>query len=154
MSKQHQYHSTLEWTGNEGHGTKDYQSYNRSYTLQSADKPMIEGSSDPAFRGDSSKYNPEEMFLFSLSSCHMLWYLHLCAVNGIVVISYKDDAEGTMAEESNGSGRFTEVILRPEVQITDSSKKELALRLHHKANQMCFIANSCNFEVRHEALIH
>lgn len=154
MAKTHHYQSKLEWTGNEGHGTIDYKTYSRAYNLQSADKPVIEGSSDPAFRGDAKKYNPEELFLFSISSCHMLWYLHLCAVNGIVVTGYKDAAEGTMTEDAKGSGRFTEVILKPEVEITDLSKKELALQLHHKANQMCFIANSCNFEIKHEALIH
>lgn len=154
MKKTHHYHSHLNWTGNQGHGTKDYKSYDRSYQVQVEGKPIIEGSSDPAFRGDASVYNPEELFLFSISSCHMLWYLHLCSVNHISVVSYKDEAIGTMAEETNGSGRFTAVTLKPEISIEDPSKKELALQLHHKANKMCFIANSCNFEIKHEALIH
>lgn len=154
MTKTHSYQSQLTWTGNRGEGTKNYKAYDRSYHIEVEGKPMIEGSSDPAFMGDSSKYNPEELFLFSLSSCHMLWYLHLCSAEGIVVSSYKDRASGIMTEESNGSGKFTEAILRPEVIITDSTKKQLALQLHHKANQMCFIANSCNFAVKHEALIH
>lgn len=154
MTKKHQYRSKLIWTGNLGSGTKDYKAYNRSYTLQADNKPLIEGSSDPAFMGDPEKYNPEELFLFSLSSCHMLWYLHLCSVEGIVVEDYQDQAHGTMVENTDGSGAFTEVTLRPEVTITDSSKKELALQLHHKANQMCFIANSCKCAVKHEALIH
>lgn len=154
MSKTHTYESQLTWTGNQGNGTKDYQSYERSYNLQTNGKPVIEGSSDPAFRGDTSKYNPEELFLFSLSSCHMLWYLHLCSVHQIVVTDYKDEAVGKMMEDHDGSGKFTEVVLSPEVRITDLSKKELALQLHHKANQMCFIANSCNFEIKHEARIH
>lgn len=154
MSKVHKYNSRLVWTGNLGNGTSDYQSYDRSYDLQSDGKPAIAGTSDPAFRGDPSKYNPEELFLFSISSCHMLWYLHLCSVHEIVVTDYNDEAIGTMAEENDGSGKFIEVVLRPSVRITDSSKKELALQLHHKANQMCFIANSCNFEIKHEARIH
>ncbi|MEO9964628.1 MAG: OsmC family protein [Reichenbachiella sp.] len=154
MSKIHAYQSQLIWTGNLGQGTRDYQSYERSYRVSAANKPPIEGSSDPAFKGDPDKYNPEELFLFSLSSCHMLWYLHLCSTHDIVVIDYQDDAVGTMLEEISGSGRFTEVVLKPKVKIKDSSKKELALQLHHKANKMCFIANSCNFEVKHEALIH
>ena len=154
MSKTHNYQSQLIWTGNLGKGTENYQAYDRSYSLQVSNKPIIQGSSDPAFRGDASKYNPEELFLFSLSSCHMLWYLHLCATEKIVVLEYEDQAEGIMMEEKNGSGRFTQVILKPKVKITDLSQKELALQLHHKANQMCFIANSCNFQINHEAHIH
>lgn len=152
--KSHLYSSKLLWTGNRGEGTKNYKAYDRAYSVQVEGKPMVEGSSDPAFMGDASKYNPEELFLFSLSSCHMLWYLHLCSTEGIIVTDYKDDAMGQMTEEADGSGRFTEVILRPTVMIEDDTKKELALQLHHKANQMCFIANSCNFAVKHEALIH
>ena len=152
--KLHNYKSLLTWTGNLGKGTENYQAYDRSYSLQVSNKPIIQGSSDPAFRGDASKYNPEELFLFSLSSCHMLWYLHLCATEKIVVLEYEDQAEGIMMEEKNGSGRFTQVILKPKVKITDLSQKELALQLHHKANQMCFIANSCNFQINHEAHIH
>lgn len=154
MNKKHTYNSKLTWTGNQGEGTKNYKGYDRSYKVQVEGKPLIEGSSDPAFMGDPAKYNPEELFLFSLTSCHMLWYLHLCSVEGIVVTDYQDNAEGTMIEEVDGSGAFTEVTLRPEVTITDMSKKELALQLHHKANQMCFIANSCKCAVKHEALIH
>lgn len=154
MTKEHHYNSKLIWTGNLGNGTKNYKAYDRSYTLQVEGKPLIEGSSDPAFMGDPSKYNPEELFLFSLSSCHMLWYLHLCSTEGIVVTDCQDFAQGTMVEYSDGSGAFTEVILRPAVTITDLSKEELALQLHHKANQMCFIANSCKCAVKHEALIH
>lgn len=152
--KTHTYQGQLNWTGNRGEGTKNYKSYDRSYSVQVEGKPMIEGSSDPAFMGDPTKYNPEELFLFSLSSCHMLWYLHLCATEGIVVTDYEDRATGTMIEEADGSGRFTEVILKPKVTITDRSKKEMALQLHHKANQMCFIANSCKCAVKHEASIH
>jgi len=154
MSRIHNYQSTLTWTGNRGNGTKNYSSYDRSYCIEVEGKPLIEGSSDPAFMGDASKYNPEELFLFSLSSCHMLWYLHLCSEEGIIVNEYKDHAIGIMLEESSGSGRFTEVVIKPEVRISDLSKKQLALQLHHKANQLCFIANSCNFAVKHEALIH
>ena len=87
----------------------------------------------------------------SLSSCHMLWYLHLCSENGIVVLDYKDQAVGTMAETEDGSGHFTEVKLFPIVTLADESQVELAESLHAQANKMCFIANSCNFPVRHEA---
>lgn len=149
--KQHIYKTLLRWTGNIGEGTRTYSAYERSHTIVAGEKPELLCSSDPAFRGDNSKYNPEELFLASLSSCHMLWYLHLCATAGIVVTYYSDDATATMIENNDGSGRFTEVVLHPKVTITDASQIGTARELHHKANQMCFIANSCNFPVRHEA---
>jgi organic hydroperoxide reductase OsmC/OhrA len=148
MNKQHHYKARIIWTGNKGEGTKNYRSYARSHEISIKNKLVIEASSDPSFLGDSSKYNPEELFLASLSSCHMLWYLHLCADNGITVIEYVDDATGTMEANENG-GRFTEVILHPQVTITDSKQIDAANELHHKANKYCYIANSCNFPVKH-----
>ncbi|MEO7045711.1 MAG: OsmC family protein [Ferruginibacter sp.] len=148
MNKQHHYNARIVWIGNSGDGTKSYRSYQRSHQVSVQNKPIIEASSDPSFLGDASKYNPEELFLASLSSCHMLWYLHLCADNGITVVEYVDDATGTMEENENG-GKFTEVILHPQVTITDSDKINAANELHHKANQYCYIANSCNFPVKH-----
>ena len=111
--KTHQYTTHLDWTGNTGEGTATYKSYRRDFTVASAAKPPISGSSDPAFRGDPSRYNPEELLVASLSCCHMLWYLHLCSVNGIIVLSYTDDATGTMEENPDGSGQFTSVSLNP-----------------------------------------
>ena len=148
--KNHHYHLELNWTGNLGQGTKTYRSYERSYSISINGKPILHGSSDPAFRGDASKYNPEELFLMSVSSCHMLWYLHLCAEAGIVVISYADRATGKMEENQDGSGKFTEVVLHPKVKITNSVMQEKANELHKKANEMCFIANSCNFPITHK----
>ena len=148
--KTHHYNTRLEWTGNTGIGTKNYASYTRDYDISAKEKPIIKGSSDPAFRGDRSRYNPEEMLLASLSSCHMLWYLHLCSEAGVIVVSYTDEAYGEMEETVNGSGRFTKVILRPNVVVQTESMKEKADELHKKANEMCFIANSCNFPVYHE----
>lgn len=150
--KLHHYNVTMEWTGNLGQGTKDYRAYSRNHVIRSEGKPAFPGSSDPSFRGDSSRYNPEELLVSSLSSCHMLWYLHLCAVNGIVVTKYIDQASGTMEETPDGGGRFREVVLRPEIVITDSSKLDKAGELHHDANKLCFIANSCNFPIKHEPI--
>lgn len=147
--KKHHYKTTMNWTGNTGEGTKDYKSYERSYTITVNGKPEIQGSSDPAFRGDRTKYNPEEMLVASLSSCHMLWYLHLCSEAGIIVLDYVDIAEGEMSEEANGSGRFISVTLNPSVIVKESAMIERANALHKKANEMCFIANSCNFPVHH-----
>lgn len=113
----------------------------------------IEASSDSSFRGDSTSYNPEELLVSSLSSCHMLWYLHLCSENNIRVLGYKDTAQGTMEELDDGSGKFKEVILYPEVEIDNDSDKVLAEKLHNMAHKMCFIANLCNFDVKHEPRI-
>jgi organic hydroperoxide reductase OsmC/OhrA len=148
MSKLHHYNARIIWTGNSGDGTKNYRSYQRSHQICIQNKPPIEASSDPSFLGDPSKYNPEELFLASLSSCHMLWYLHLCADNGITVVGYVDEATGTMEENENG-GKFTEVVLHPQVIITDSDQIDAANELHHKAKKYCYIASSCNFPVKH-----
>ena len=152
MPTLHTYKSKITWTGNTGTGTADYKTYERSHVIAIENKVDILATSDPAFRGDQSKHNPEDLFVSSLSSCHMLWYLHLCATAGINVVSYEDNAVGVMEEANNGSGKFTEVILYPSVTISDKSMIEKANALHREANKMCFIANSCNFEVRHEPI--
>lgn len=152
-NQDHTYSLLTTWSGNQGVGTKDYQSYSRDHTVQVNKKPILYFSSDPMFRGDASKYNPEELFLASLSSCHMLWYLHLCAVNQIVVEAYEDHAEGTLSIDADGGGRFTGVQLNPSVTLQSGSNEELAKSLHEQANTKCFIANSCNFEVTHHCEI-
>lgn len=148
--KTHRYNTTVNWTGNTGKGTQSYKAYTRDYTIEANGKPQIQGSSDPAFLGNPERYNPEDLLLASLSSCNMLWYLHLCAESGVIVTAYTDNAEGTMAETPNGSGHFTNVILKPLVTVSEAAMIEKANELHHKANKMCFIANSCNFPVYHE----
>lgn len=150
MAKEHQYQATLTWAGNKGSGTMDYRSYDRSYIISIDHKPDIVGSSDSAFLGDKTKHNPEDLLLASLSSCHMLWYLHLCSQNEIIVMDYKDTPIGKMTENADGSGHFTEVTLNPVVVITDESQVEKANALHDDAHRMCFIANSCNFPIKHE----
>jgi organic hydroperoxide reductase OsmC/OhrA len=148
MSKKHHYTLEIAWTGDEGSGTSRYDGYSRNHLIRAANKPAIEASSDPSFRGDASRHNPEELFVASLSSCHMLWYLHLCATNGVVVTGYVDDAVGTMEEATDGGGRFTDVLLRPHVTIGAGSDTSLATQLHEEAHRFCFIANSVNFQVR------
>ena len=145
--KEHLYHLSLRWTGNNGQGTTNYQGYSRSYEITVPGKPTIFGSSDPAFRGDPTKYNPEELLIASLSSCHMLWYLHLCAEARIIVSQYCDYPIGKMCETEAGSGRFAEVTLKPEIIITTENKIELAQQIHDQAHKLCFIANSVNFPV-------
>jgi len=150
MEKTHHYATVLTWTGNKGEGTSHYKAYDRDHILSAGGKPEIPGSSDPSFRGNPGRYNPEELLVASLSSCHMLWYLHLCSVNNVVVVDYRDQAEGIMLENSDGSGYFKEVILRPVVTITDEARLQVAQELHHEAHKFCFIANSCNFPVHHQ----
>lgn len=137
----------IVWTGNRGVGTASYSGYDRDYQITAAGKPAIAGSSEPAFRGDSDRYNPEELLVASLSGCHMLWYLHVCANAGVCVTGYTDRAEGRMTVRDDGAGQFTEVILRPEITVTPSSDLDLAHRLHSQAHDKCFVANSVNFPV-------
>jgi organic hydroperoxide reductase OsmC/OhrA len=150
MSKAHNYSLTVKWTGNTGTGTSSYKAYERSHSIFVANKPEILGSSDPAFRGDPTRHNPEDLLLASISSCHMLWFLHLCAVAGIVVTDYIDNATGIMVETADGGGKFTEATLHPIVTITDIAMAEKANELHEKANELCFVANSLNFPVYHK----
>jgi organic hydroperoxide reductase OsmC/OhrA len=149
--KPHYYSLTVNWTGNKGEGTNGYKSYERSHEIIVEGKEKIMGSSDPAFLGDSTKHNPEDLLLASISSCHMLWYLHLCSDAGIVVTNYTDNAKGIMEETADGGGKFTSVILYPTITLKNIEQKEAANALHTKANELCFIANSLNFEVEHEA---
>ena len=153
MAKHHRYESTVRWTGNKGTGTSAYRAYSRDHEIVSSGKPAILASSDPAFNGDATRYNPEVLLVAALSTCHMLWYLHLCAVNKVVVLDYEDRASGTMEETEDGGGRFVEVTLRPEITVTAESDLETAKRLHHEAHEKCFIANSMNFPVGCEPVI-
>jgi len=153
MGRDHRYQATITWTGNLGAGTAGYRSYSRDHEVSGAGKPVLPGSSDPAFRGDPERWNPEELLVATLSQCHMLWFLHLCAENGIVVRSYTDDAEGIMAEGDDGAGEFTAVTLRPRVAIADPAHANRARELHEEAGRVCFIARSVNFPVRCEPVI-
>ena len=151
MSHSHHYTIQLQWTGNLGTGTSAYRDYSRNHQFSAAGKPDLAGSSDPAFRGDASRWNPEDLLVASLSACHQLWYLHLCADAGVVVETYEDRAEGVMVDGDRG--HFTEVVLRPRVTLRPGSNPEKALALHHAAHEQCFIANSVNFPVRCEAAV-
>src|SRR5713226_1320141 len=128
--KQHTYNVRVDWTGNDGEGTKTYKGYRRDHIIAAEGKPQIQGSSDPNFRGDATRYNPEELLVASLSSCHMLWYLHLCAVNQVTVLEYHDAASGVMEEAENGSGSFVRVLLKPRVKISAGDDQAKALALH------------------------
>jgi len=153
MAKEHHYTLTLEWTGNRGTGTSSYRAYDRDHVISADGKPDLVGSSDPAFLGNPERWNPEELLLASIAACHKLWYLHLCTTEGIVVTNYVDAPTGKMIEAANGAGQFSEVILNPVVTISEGDLK-IAKDLHHKVGDLCFIARSVNFPIRHRAQIN
>lgn len=153
MARKHFYEITVTWTGNSGTGTSSYRDYERSYDLSSPGKTSIAGSSDPASRGNRTRWNPEDLLVASLAACHKLWYLHLCAEAGIIVHAYVDAAKGVMEEAPDGTGKFTQVTLRPRVTVAEGADKEKALSLHESAHSNCFIANSVNFPVLCEPTI-
>lgn len=154
--KKHLYRPEIVWTGNLGKGTHSYAGYSRNHEISvpgvSKTAP-IKGTADPAFRGDQSRWNPEELFVSSLSACHMLWYLHLCADAGVTVVSYRDEPEGTMELDRSGTGRFTSVVLRPRVGITPESDADEAHELHETAHSRCFLAASVSCSLTVEPMI-
>ena len=150
---EHTYAVQVTWTGNLGQGTSSYRASARAHEITAAGKPVIAGSADPAFRGDRTRYNPEDLLVASLAACHMLWYLHLAADAGVVVMAYEDQARGVMAETPNGGGHFTSVVLLPTVTIQPGADPALAANLHARAHELCFIANSVNFPVTCEPVI-
>jgi organic hydroperoxide reductase OsmC/OhrA len=153
MSHAHHYSARVEWTGNRGTGTASYRTYGRDHRILIEGKPPIPGSADPAFHGDPTRHNPEEMLVAALSACHMLWYLHLCADAGVIVTGYVDRAEGEMVQEPDGGGCFTNVVLHPEVTLAAGADRAKAESLHAAAHAKCFIARSVNFPVTHEAVV-
>lgn len=151
--KEHEYVSRLIWEGNTGHGTASYDRYGRAYRVEIDGKPDLAGSADPMFRGDGARHNPEDLFLAAISSCHMLSYLALCARNGVQVMSYEDEARGTLRFDGQGGGQFVEVTLRPRVTIAAGSDLALALDLHGQAHATCYVASSCRTPIHHRATV-
>ncbi len=149
MAHEHRYEIKLTWTGAARGSTQNYKSYSREYQIEAPGKPTLAASADPTCRGDPALYNPEDLLVAALSGCHMLTYLAYCALRGIAVVAYEDQASGTMVQEGDG-GRFTEVILRPRVTVAAGSDLDEARALHEKAHAGCFVANSVNFPVRNE----
>jgi organic hydroperoxide reductase OsmC/OhrA len=153
VEKSHRYDLRLDWTGARQGAAVKYVTYSREYRIEIAGKPALTGSADPTFRGDASLYNPEDMLLAALWACHMLSYLALCVRSRIAVVAYTDAASGTMSETAPHRMGFTEVTLRPRVVIAAGADAATAKALHEQAHEICFIANSVNFPVRHEAEI-
>ncbi len=150
MAKTHRYEVAVEWTGNKGTGTSGFRAYDRTYDITAGTKPPIVGSSDPAFRGDADRWSPEDLLVGALAACHKLWYLHLCAVAGVVVTDYVDRAVGEAEMNPDGTGHFVRVVLKPEVTLAPDADADKALALHKDAHAKCLIAHSVNFPVEHE----
>lgn len=147
MEFKHLFKASAEWFRN--NKCESIKTYSRTHTIAIEGKPLLNVSAAKAFKGDAALYNPEDMLLGSLVSCHMMSYLYVCAQSGIEVLSYTDDAVATLVVQQDGSGRFTGVTLNPKVIIAQADRINEALTLHKKANQLCFIANSCNFPIEH-----
>jgi organic hydroperoxide reductase OsmC/OhrA len=148
MAHEHNYKLTAVWTGNKGDGTKNIRTYDRSHTVSIEGKPELFLTTDNPSVGDKSKLNPEDLLVTAISSCHMLSYLYVCSLEGVVITSYTDNAKGIMVEQESGGGSFKEVTLNPIVHVADESMVENAIELHNKAHEICYIANSVNFEVK------
>jgi organic hydroperoxide reductase OsmC/OhrA len=153
VRRHHRYDLSLSWTGNRGSGTSGYRAYGRDHQVSAAGRPVLDGSSDPVFHGDKTRWNPELELVAALSQCHLMSYLHVCTTAGVVVTAYEDEPYGVMAETDDGGGYFTEVVLRPRVTVAAAEMTEVALKLHEDANRKCFIAASVNFPVRHEPVV-
>ncbi|TSE15464.1 OsmC family peroxiredoxin [Arthrobacter sp. KBS0703] len=146
---EHHYSLTVRWTGNLGSGTSSYREYSRDHDVEIPGLPVLKGSADPTFRGDRSRYNPEQLLLTALAQCHMLSFLHVAVKHGVVVLSYEDNATGMMRLNRDGSGQFEKVTLRPRVTVADAAHIALTQEMHREANALCFIARSVNFPVLH-----
>jgi len=153
--RSHRYRTQLTWTGGgAGADASAFRHHDRSYRLEALGKPAIAGSAEQVFRGDARRWNPEDLLVASLSACHHLWYMGLCAAAGIVVVAYADDADGEMIEETpGGAGRFVRVTLRPRVTVAAGADRDKALALHEVAHRNCFVARSVNFPVQHAATV-
>ncbi|MBC7523974.1 MAG: OsmC family protein [Flavobacterium sp.] len=154
MNTLHSYKLSVKWTGNQGIGTSNYKDFDRSYSIQIKKKAHVLGSAHPQFRGDKTKHNPQELLLASVSSCHMLWYLHLCAEEKIVVTDYVDNATAILEETKDGNGKFSSIILNPTIMVSEKGIIENATALYKKANEFCFVANSLNIKVDLQPIIN
>lgn len=149
----HSYEIEVTWTGNTGTGTRSYRGFSRDHEVAAAGPAPLLGSSDPAFRGDAGRWNPEQLYLASIAQCHMLWYLHLAARAGVIVTAYTDRPTGIMIEEASGAGQFESVTLNPSMVISAASDPAVAAKLHDQVGDFCFIARSIKTPIHHEVVV-
>jgi organic hydroperoxide reductase OsmC/OhrA len=150
MTKQHDYTSSIVWTGDRGEGTRTYKGYDRTWEVRTAGKPVIACSNDPLLGGNPALHNPEDLLLSSLAACHMLWYLHLASSAGIVVVGYRDEPIGVGETSPNGAGRFLRATLRPTITVKAGADLARAAAIHDEIHAFCFIARSVSFPVSYE----
>jgi organic hydroperoxide reductase OsmC/OhrA len=139
-TERHDYAAKLLWTGAKAGPTSSYQAYSREYEYQCGDKPAVRGSADPDISGDASLYNPEELLHHCRTpTCHLLSLPGALRASGVHVVSYEDDAHGTMTVR-DGKVRFTDAVLRPRVTVAAGTNPERAQALHDAAHDECYIA--------------
>jgi organic hydroperoxide reductase OsmC/OhrA len=148
---EHDYTCRIEWTGDRGRGTETYRGYDRTWDIATLGKPIVHCSNDPLLGGNPALPNPEDLLLAALSSCHMLWFLHLASKAGVVVHGYTDEPIGVGETAVNGAGRFLRVTLRPRIEVAAGSDLSKADAIHHEIHEFCFIARSVSFPVSVEA---
>ena len=150
-----EYTVTLHWQRDAQQSFTD-QRYSRRHEWRFDGGAVVAGSSSPQVVrvpfSDPAAVDPEEAFVASLSSCHMLWFLDIACRAGWVVDDYRDDALGVMARNAQGQLAMTVVTLRPAVRFGGAKQPDAAelQRLHHQAHADCFIANSVKTDVRCE----
>jgi organic hydroperoxide reductase OsmC/OhrA len=147
MASEHEFSCQTEWTGNRGEGTSGLRKFDRTWSISTPGRAVVEGSADPQFGGKADRPNPEDLLMASLSACHMLWYLHLATVAGIVVQSYVDKPVGYGEVEKSGVGRFLRATLRPHIVLAAGTDQAKADAIHHEIHKYCFIARSVNFPI-------
>lgn len=153
MKNLHFFKSKLNWIFSEKSSENPKRHFVKNHQIVIEGKEILNLSAAKSFKGDPTLLNPEDLLLSSLTSCHMMSYLYCCSINNINVISYTDNSEAILEVNQDGSGQITKVTLNPKVVITKNSDSNLAKELHQKANELCFIANSCKFPVEHFPLI-
>ena len=148
---EHEYSARVVWTGNRGQGTATYRGYDRTWEVQTPGKSVIPCSNDPLLGGDPTLHNPEDLLIAALSSCHMLWFLHLASDAGIAVQAYQDDPLVIGESLPSGAGRFLRATLRPDITVPKGTDLEKAEAIHHDIHKYCYIARSVNFPVNYAA---
>lgn len=147
IKNSHQYHLELNWTGNL---QEDNIKNDRRYEVNIQGKPTIHGSADKPFHGDPEKYNPEDLLMASLSACHMMSFFYVCRKREIQILSYKDEAEGVLSLNPDGSGQFDKATLKQQVTVAGWPDDLSVDEVNKQASKLCFIKNSINFPVDYQ----
>lgn len=138
--------TTVRWQPTDAPFT--YETYSRAHTWRFPGGAEVAASAAPAYRGDPALVDPEEAFVASLASCHLLTFLAIAVRDGLVVTGYEDEAEGVLAKNADGRLAMTRVVLRPRVTFGGAAPSaEVVAEMHERAHAECFIANSVRTEV-------